>query len=41
LAEPARGFAAGAVGMASGRALGAGNIAGENEAEDLLVLGPD
>ena len=27
--------------MASGRSLGAGNIAGENEAEDLLVLGPD
>jgi len=27
--------------MASGRALGAGGIAGENEAEDLLVLGPD
>src|ERR1700730_4062499 len=27
--------------MASGRALGALGIAGENEAEDLLVLGPD
>ena len=27
--------------MASGRSLGAGNIASENEAEDLLVLGPD
>jgi len=41
LAQPARGFAAGAVGVAAGRALGARGIAGENEPEDLLVLGPD
>jgi hypothetical protein len=40
LPQPARGFGAGAVGVAARRPLGVRSVAGKDEAKDLAMLGP-